>query len=340
MKVLVTGGTGFTGSHLAKRLQKMGMNVRLLVRDKAKCNIFNGLDLEIIQGDITDAEAVDRSVRGVEKVFHIAAVFRTAGISDDVYWDVHVKGTQNLLSSSLKHGVDRFIHCSTMGVHGHIDNPPANENYRFKPGDIYQSTKLEGELRAVRFGRETGLPVTVVRPCAIYGPGDMRLYKLFRIALRRIVPILGPGTIHYHMVYVDDLVNAFILTSESDHAVGESFIAGGAERATLNEIINLIADVCNVRSTQIHLPAKPFQWLGSICEKICIPLGIEPPIYRRRVDFFTKSRAFDISKAQRMLGYKPEVSLREGIEKTASWYSEQGLIGIRGKKMEKIDIKE
>jgi nucleoside-diphosphate-sugar epimerase len=325
VRVLVTGGTGFAGSHLVKRLHKMGMKVRLIVRDKAKCNIFNGLDLEVVQGDVTDMEAVDEAVKGVEKLFHIAAVYRTAGIQDKVYRNVHVRGTENLLEASIKHGVKRFVHCSTVGVHGHIANPPANENYPFQPGDIYQKTKLEGELKAVQFGHETGLPVSVVRPCAIYGPGDMRLYKLFKMASRRIVPILGPGTIYYHMVYIDDLVNAFLLASESEKAVGEAFIAGGAEIPTLNELIQVIASVQNYRPIKVHLPVKPFQWLGSICEKICIPLNIEPPIYRRRVDFFTKSRAFDIGKAARMIGFKPEVSLRDGIERTAAWYSLQGL---------------
>ena len=325
MKVLVTGGTGFTGSRLAEKLNRSGANVRLLVRDETSLRDPRFQDFEVCLGDIRDMDAVERAVKGVERVFHIAAVYRTAGIADQVYWDVHVKGTENLLKAALKYKVGRFIHCSTVGVHGHIDNEPANESSAFKPGDIYQRTKLEGELRAVGFGRDTGLPVAVIRPCPIYGPGDMRLYKLFKMASKRVVPILGPGTIYYHMVYIDDLVNAFLLASESEKAVGEAFIAGGAETPTLNELIQVIASVYSRKPMKVHLPVKPFQWLGSICERICIPLNIEPPIYRRRVDFFTKSRAFDIGKAVRMIGYKPEVSLKEGIERTAAWYSSQGL---------------
>jgi len=326
MKVLLTGGTGFTGSHLARRLFKLGIDVRLLVRDKSKVKVSKSFDPEIYTGDIRDPESVHRAVKGVKKVFHLAAVYRTAGIPDSVYWDVHVLGTQNLLNSALKCNVTRFIHCSTVGVHGHIEGLPANENYAFNPGDIYQFTKLEGELKAFQFTNETGLPVTVIRPCAIYGPGDMRLYKLFKLASGKVVFILGSGNIFYHMVNVDDLADAFILASENDRAVGEAFIIGGSEILTLNEIIDLIAEEQNVTPKKIHLHAKPFQWLGSLCESICIPLRIEPPIYRRRVDFFTKNRAFDVKKAKNILNYSPQISIKEGLARTLAWYRERKLL--------------
>ena len=164
MKVLITGATGFTGGILAQKLYKHGEDVRVIVRNKSKLRLTNVPYKEVIEADITDAKAVERAVKGVEEVFHIAALFRQAGIPDQAYWDVHVQGTQNLLDSSLKFGVKRFVHCSTVGVHGHIDDPPADENYRFSPGDIYQVTKLEGEKKAIQFHRETGLPVTVIRP--------------------------------------------------------------------------------------------------------------------------------------------------------------------------------
>lgn len=326
MKVLVTGGTGFTGSHLVRRLCRLGYKVRVLVRDKSKKDVFQGLDVQFIEGDITDSDVVERSVIGVEKVFHIAAAYRTAGITDKVYWDVHLKGTENLLRSSLKYGVERFIHCSTVGVHGHIEQGPANENYRFQPGDVYQLTKLKGEQKAMEFAHSKGLAVTVIRPCAIYGPGDLRLLKLFKLASKRITPVLGSGNIYYHMVYIDDLIHAFILAAEVKEAIGEAFIIGGEEIFTLNELLYTISELLSVSKTKIHLPATPFRIVASIVEKICIPLKIEPPIYKRRVDFFTKSRAFDINKAKKILGYKPAVNITEGLKLTALWYTKYGLL--------------
>lgn len=326
MKVLVTGATGFTGSHLAKKLYRSGHDVRILVREKAKVSQFNDFDPEIIQGDIRDFYSVKLAVKGIDLVFHIAAAYRTAGIADRVYWDTHVKGTEHLLKAAFKSNVNRFVHCSTVGVHGHIAKNPANESYQFNPGDIYQMTKLEGEQKAVQFFKKTGLPVTIIRPCAIYGPGDMRLYKLFKLMTYKLIPILGTGKIFYHMVYINDLVDAFILAAENENVIGESFIIGGEECYKLNRLLELIAKELNNAPLKIHIPAKPFQFMGTICEKIFIPLGMNPPIYRRRIDFFTKSRIFDISKSKKMMGFKPKIDLKEGISRTANWYKESGLL--------------
>ena len=128
------------------------------------------------------------------------------------------------------------------------------------------------------------------------------------------------------MVYIDDLVDAFILASEGDDSNGESFIIGGDECYTLDQLIDSISAELQKKSFKIHIPVKPFQLLGSICEKICVPFGINPPIYRRRVDFFTKSRAFDIIKASKILKFKPNVHIQDGLAMTANWYRKRGLL--------------
>lgn len=326
MKVLVTGATGFAGRALAIKLNNLGMKVRVLVRTPSKVDFPNKSEYEIVEGNIVDEKIVNKAVQGVEVVYNIAAVFREGGLADKVYHNVHVIGTLNLLKAAKKYSVKRFVHCSTGGVHGHIENPPANEEYRYSPGDIYQVTKLEGELKALEFYKETGLPVSVVRPAPIFGPGDTRLLKLFKLAKQPLTILLGDGNVYYHLVYIDDLVDGFILASEKDKAVGESFIIGGAETLNLNQLIDTIAETIGSSKRKIHLPAFPIQIAGTLCEKICLPFGINPPLYRRRVDFFTKSRSFDITKAKTILGYNPKVSLIEGIRKTVDWYTKKGLL--------------
>ena len=165
--------------------------------------------------------------------------------------------------------------------------------------------------------------MTIVRPSGIYGPGDRRLLKLFRNTIRRF-PILGSGEIYYHLTHIDDLVDGFRLCGEHPAAAGRTYILAGGEVTTLNDLVRLIAEVGGVRPLPLHLPVWPFWMAGAACEALAVPLGLEPPIYRRRVEFFTKSRAFDITRARTELGYAPRVGLREGLARTLGWYREHG----------------
>jgi nucleoside-diphosphate-sugar epimerase len=221
--------------------------------------------------------------------------------------------------------VKRFVHCSTVGVQGEIEHPPATEEAPVRPGDHYQESKLEGERLALKIHREKGFPVVVFRPVGIYGPGDTRFLKMFRMVLNK-APILGSGDVLYHLTFIDDLVEGIRLVGETPGIAGEVFTLAGPRYTTLNELFRIIADVLGVRPPSLHLPVWPVWAAGAVCEALCRPLRIQPPIYRRRVDFFLKNRAFDISKARRVLGYNPRVDLREGLARTADWYRMQGLL--------------
>ena len=217
----------------------------------------------------------------------------------------------------------RVVHCSTVGVHGDVEHPPANEDAPLKPGDIYQDTKLEGEALARETGARLGIEVTIARPTGIYGPGDRRLLKLFRGVARRRWFTLGSGEIYYHLTYIDDLVEGFRLCGTHPAAANRTYILAGGEVTTLNELVALIADVAGVPVPKRHLPVWPFWTAGALCEAVCAPFGIEPPLFRRRVDFFTKSRAFDITRAREEIGYAPRVGLRDGIAPHAGLVSDR-----------------
>jgi nucleoside-diphosphate-sugar epimerase len=216
------------------------------------------------------------------------------------------------------------VHCSTVGVHGDVEHPPADEDAPLRPGDVYQRTKLEGERLGRAAAARTGVELTIARPTGIYGPGDRRLLKLFRGVARRRFIVLGRGDIFYHLTYIDDLVEGFRLCGEVPAAAGRTYILGGGDVTTLNELVERIARIAGVAPRRVHLPVWPFWTAGAVCEAVCAPFGIEPPLYRRRVDFFTKSRAFRIDRARRELGYAPAVSLDDGIRRTLAWYRQQG----------------
>jgi nucleoside-diphosphate-sugar epimerase len=213
-----------------------------------------------------------------------------------------------------------------VGVHGDVANPPADETAPIAPGDVYQATKAEAEALAFDFHRRRGLPVAVVRPGAIYGPGETRLLKLFRWIARGRYAVVGSGRSFYHPVYIDDLLEGFLLALERPQAVGEAFLIAGPRYVSQAELARLIAQATGGRVLPFRIPAAPLQWAGHLCEAICVPLGFEPPLHRRRVDFWTKSRAFSIEKARRLLGYDPKVDLEEGIARTVAAYRRAGWI--------------
>ncbi|MFL6278699.1 MAG: NAD-dependent epimerase/dehydratase family protein [Vicinamibacterales bacterium] len=332
MRVLVTGATGFTGGHLARWLAARGDHVRVLVRPRpgsgpGRSVTHFGADptqFEVASGDLTDAAAVHRAATGVEVVYHVAAIYRQAGLREDEYRAVNAGAVRTVIEAAKAGGARRVVHCSTVGVHGDVEHPPANEDAPLRPGDIYQHTKLEGEAIAREAARDTGVEVVIARPTGIYGPGDRRLLKLFRGVARRRFITLGAGQIFYHLTYIDDLLAGLHLCATVPAAAGRTYILAGGEVTTLNRLTELIAEEARVPAPRVHLPVWPVWVAGAVCEAICRPFRIEPPIYRRRVEFFTKSRAFDITRARTELGYAPAVGLREGIRRTLDWYRREG----------------
>jgi nucleoside-diphosphate-sugar epimerase len=323
--VLVTGATGFTGVNLTRKLVEAGLKVSAIARQGSDLTPLKDLDIQWFRGEVHDEDVIARAVEGQRYIFHLAAAFRQAKSTEEDYWNVHVKSTQLLVQNALRQeDFKRFIHVSTIGVHGHIAHPPATEEYPCSPGDDYQRTKLQAEEWLNDFAGKNGFPYTIIRPAAIYGPGDRRLLKLFKMALKPYFPILGKGRCMYHLVHVDDLTNTFIVAATHHAALGETFISGADKAIGIEEMADIVAREFGKELKVVRLPIEPFFWLGDICEAVCKPFGIEPPLYRRRVAFYSKDRSFDVSKLKNTLGYIPKHGNTEGIIETAQWYSEQG----------------
>lgn len=325
-KAFVTGASGFTGSHLCRMLVEQGYAVTAMVRQSSKCEKLSTLGINTVIGDLSNNFNLQEELQGVDTVFHVAAAYRQEGISKEQFWKVNVDGTRNLLEQAKNSCVRRFVHCSTVGVQGEISNPPAKESDPYNPGDHYQKSKMEGEKLAIGYFEKHNLEGVIVRPVGIYGPGDTRFLKLFKFVNNGKFRMIGSGEVLYHLTYVEDLVRGIILTAEKPQAVGQIYAIGGEEYLTLKELVAILSEVLNQPVPTKSIPLTPVYWTAALCETLCRPLGIEPPIYRRRLDFFTKDRAFDISKAKRELGYQPKVPLRDGLTRTAEWYKAQGLI--------------
>lgn len=323
--VLVTGGTGFTGGVLVNKLCELGCRVRVLARPSSDRSGLTHPAIEWVEGDVFDAAAVEAAASNVNYVFHVAGAFREAKIADSVYELVHVQSTKLLAAAALRNpDFKRFVHVSTVGVLGHIEQPPADETTPYNPGDVYQRTKAEAERWLLDFAAKESLPWVVIRPAAIYGPGDRRLLKVFRMAKLPVVPLIGWTKGFYHLIHVEDLADFMILAAEHPGALGQLYICGNADPTTIKEIIATVAGHLRKKPVFLRLPAWPFFLLGAICETLCKPFGIEPPIYRRRVAFFTKDRAFDTLKMRRATGFECRYTNASGLASTAEWYSRHG----------------
>lgn len=323
--VVLTGATGFTGRVVTRQLLTIGCRLRIIARASSDTAEFEQHpQVEVVRGEVFDPETVRTACAGCNYILHMAASYREAKYGDDFYRDVHVTSTRLLAEQALAQpAFRRFVHVSTVGVHGHIDEPPANEEYRFDPGDIYQRTKAEAELWLRDVATERGLPLTVIRPTAIMGPGDRRLLKLFRMAKLPVVPLLGFTQGLYHFIHVEDLARCIIGATNPALPAGAVYICGNRETSSVREIVSEVGTMLGRKPHFLRIPAWPFFLLGFLVEKICIPLGVEPPIYRRRVAFFTKDRAFDTRRMQAAFGQLMQFDNTTGIRQTAEWYQRQ-----------------
>ncbi len=325
-KAFVTGATGFTGYNLVKALLSKGYYVKALVRKNSNLEKLKSLNIDIIEGDLKNKETFKDSLSGIDVVYHVAALYRAEGVPKEEFMKVNYEGTKNLLEASVENRVKRFVHTSTVGVQGEIKTIPAKEEDPYSPGDHYQESKLKGELIAKEFFNSGKIKGVIIRPVGIYGPGDMRFLKLFKQVNKGIFFMIGSGKVLYHMTYIDDLIKGMILAGEKEDINGEIFTIGGNEYVKIEELVLMIAKALNKNIKIIKVPVAPVYFAAFLCEIACRTIRVEPPIFRRRLDFFLKDRAFDISKAKKLLGYKPSVPLNEGLKITAEWYKKRGYI--------------
>jgi nucleoside-diphosphate-sugar epimerase len=259
-------------------------------------------------------------VRDCAVVHHLAAAFRKINLPKSEYWNVNVEGTRAIAAACLESGVGKLVYCSTQGVHGDVKRIPGDEDSPITPEDYYQTTKYEGERVVLDFVTR-GLDATVLRPTAIYGPGDPgRFLLIFREAAKGRFYMFGDGKAYYHPVYIENLVDAFELAAATPSSRGRTYLIADDKYVTIDELVRSVAATLGVPFKMIKLPFRPL-WLAAVlCEGICMPLGLEPPIFRRRVDWFRQNRGFSITRAREELGYEPRVDLAAGLAATARWY--------------------
>lgn len=325
-RIAVTGATGFLGGHLSERFIADGNQISLFIRDPKKILTFEGRVEKIVVGDIADQGRLNELMQGADVAVHLVSNFRVASGPPESYRQINVEGTKAALRAARVQGVKRFVYCSTIGVHGSVKDTPATEESPYHPGDLYQETKTEAEQFCLAESKKEGMEIVVVRPTSLYGPGDMRMLKMFKMLAKKTFFTVGPCNENFHAVYIDDIVEGFVKVVETPGISGEVFFIGGAEYLPLKAYIDTAAEAVGAPPPFLHFPYWFFYSAAVVCESVCVPFGIEPPLHRRRVRFFKNNRAFSIEKAKKVLDYKAKVSLKEGMKRTVAWYRENGFL--------------
>jgi nucleoside-diphosphate-sugar epimerase len=332
MKALVTGGSGFTGVHLVQALVNRGDEVTVLdisAGDSLDIEPLKAQGVKFIAGSVTDAEQLRKAVHGQEVIFHLASAFRDIHQGAPLFQKVDVEGTRRLLDAARSAGTRRVVHCSTQGVHGSLPagQVPGNEESPFAPIDYYCEAKVAAEAVCERY-IAAGMDIVNVRPTSIYGPGDTHGWlKLFRMCKKGRFLMLGSGKVFNHPVYVENLVEGFLRAADVPEARGRTYLLGDDQYVSLNALVRLIGKVLGTKVRLYRFPSyRAVHALAYAMEIASKPFNYEPPLFRRRLTWFSTNRAWDITRARTELGFQPRISLEEGLTLTHKWYYDRKLL--------------
>jgi len=321
MQIFVTGATGFIGAHFTELALDAGHAVTGLYRSNGARHRdlvahlrARGARLE--RGDILDTPSLSRAMNGAECVCHFAAAFREPGEGEEFFHRINVRGSANVARVAAAQGVRRFVHCGTAGIYGQRVSGIIDERTPIQPWNHYERSKLEGEEAVRKAAQEGAMEYVILRPTAVYGPRDERLSKLFHAVNKGRFPLFGRGEGRRHMVYVTDLAQAFLCACVVSSAANQEMIIAGPHAVSLRDLLETLARVANRRRFGPRLPLGPMLALAGATEDICRTLKVNPPIYRRRMDFYLNDAAFDSGRARQVLGWQPRVDLAEGLART------------------------
>lgn len=326
MKVLVTGATGFVGSHVAEALLARGDAVRTLARPTSDTGLLESWKVEVIRGDLVDAEAVARACEGVDAVVHCAAKVGDWGPLEE-YRKANVEALEHLCRACVGKPLQRFVLVSSLGVYEAKDHFGTDETAPLPARHIdgYTQSKVEAEHVAERFRRDHGLPLVVLRPGFVYGPRDRTVMpRILSNLRRRLVTYFGSRQKKMNNVYVGNLADAVLLALDRPGVVGETFNITDGECVTKRVFFETIADLAGLPRPMLTYPmwlartlCGAFEWAGKT-------FGFAPVLNGARLKFMGLSLDYSIRKAREHLGYEPRVAFADGMRTTIEWLRSEG----------------
>ena len=328
MKFLITGTTGFIGPHLVKRLVDDRHTCRCLVRNSSNAEPLKALGVELVEGDITRSETLEGIGDGIDTILHLATLGHTSNftVTETMFQAINVDGALNVMKEASRAGVSKIVHCSTVAAMGICSEVPADESSVCNPHHPYGRSKLRAEQAIQKLISEKGLPAVIVRFSMVYGPGDPRdILKLTRLARKGLFPKIGGRPKLTPLIHVEDAVEGLLLAGEKGR-VGETYLITNRESLPFDDLRKIFQKALEISRLPLYVP----EWLGlaaaSVLEKSFMLAGKSPPVSRKNIESTLADRVFSIEKAQKELGFNPQIDPAKGLTETVAWYKEQGWV--------------
>jgi nucleoside-diphosphate-sugar epimerase len=328
--VLITGITGFIGVHLAHELLKTkSYELVGTFRDAQKAFLFKEQGIEMRQVDLLKPDSLKSVTKDVDVVVHLAGLMRFHDPWDLLY-NHNVKATQIIAQDALQHNVQHFIYSSSTEAIGPVTSVPGDETSPYNPTYEYGKTKQIAELWLKEKQRTENLPLTILRPTGVYGPGDMyvTLSTVRAVAQKKLRVLPGKGDSFIHFTYVDDVVLGFqIIIEKPKDSLGETFILASDEYTTYKEMFTIIANLLEVPPPARSIPMTLAKAYLSYIQWNNKRKGIDDFVmHTSLIDTMKTNRAYTNAKAKQILGFSPHYSYRDGMKKTIEWYKEKNLL--------------
>ena len=329
MKALVTGGTGFVGTHLVRKLKARGDTVRCLVRKTSNVAPLERIGVELAEGDITMCASLADAVRGVDVVYHCAAKVGAAGIRSEFYL-ANVEGTRNVIKACEAASVARLVYVSTQSVTFDFtdkfnadESTPLPARYR----DPYSETKALAEKEVLDAAKKGRVSANAVRPTLVWGPGDLTILPVMaKLASRGMLVLVNGGRAETSTSYVENVCDCLVLAADREEVSGEAFFVTDDERITSREFIEKMADAAGFKRPKMSLPYGLAYASAAVAERLHALSGSkkEPLMTRYAIALTGRNLTFSCEKARRTLGYKPVVNINDGMRRLAAWVKEIG----------------
>jgi dihydroflavonol-4-reductase len=324
MTTLVTGASGFIGSHLVDHLLKKGHTVRCLLRSTSSTEWLRNLPIEIVYGDLFTQDALQNAVRGVDYVYHSAGL--TKAKEKGAYFRANTEGTKNLLEAVVHEAphLKRFVLISSQTAAGPSPTKvPINESAMPHPITTYGKSKLAAEEACRRVHPQ--IPCTIVRPPAVYGPRDKDVFEFFNTMNKGLQPMVGFHEKYVSLVHVTDLARGILMAGESDKATGETYFIGSDEIYGWRTVGDVTRGVLGKNALRLRIPEGGVYLISTFAELFSI-FSSSPALinFEKARDMVQDYWTCDSSKARRDFGYSQEISLKDGIGETVAWYRNQG----------------